>query len=215
MRACPTSPLALHPDARPSRSYLVCGSSPAVRSWVAAALGATGLAGHPEEYFHLPYQNLFLTEWGIPAPVEFETYLALVLQAGMGPTGVFGAEVDWDGFEALLCQLRNSAVCLEVPDDLLLSAYFPRLRYLYLAEEENLDPPKGRRGRRLQVAGSAGRTGADPSVQQRRWMAYFGANAVDPVVVSHRELSNDRDAVVKKILAALGITPAGTGPLKL
>lgn len=204
-----SSPLAFHPDARPSRCYLLCGSTPAVRSWVAAALTDTGLAGHPEEYFHLPYQNLFLAEWGIPGPVEFETYLALVLQAGMGPSGVFGADVDWESFQALLGHLRNSAVSLEVPDDLLLSAYFPRLRYLYLIDEEDWVRNLARRGQHAQVAGSAGRTGADPSVQQR-WIDYFDANAVDPVVLSYQELSDDRDTALERILVNLGVLEAGS-----
>jgi LPS sulfotransferase NodH len=144
---------------RPTLSYLVCATPRSGSTLLCQLLDATGLAGHPEEYFEalrhsgLPrrpheyfdpdrhaniVERLAFREMpDRPAtpnelwrPETYDRYLAWALQEGSTPNGVFGAKLMWGYLCDFAELLRGIDGRARLPVPQLLDEAFPRLRYV-------------------------------------------------------------------------------------
>lgn len=143
----------------PDRSYLVCATPRSGSTLVCHALGETGVAGHPEEYFEAlrhsgrprrPEEYFLgvedqsirdhLGERAIgsePPPrsplwsrAAYDRYLEWAMEAGTTPNGVFGAKLMWGYFGEFVSLLRNVPEYRDVPLAELLPAVFPSLTFV-------------------------------------------------------------------------------------
>ncbi len=143
----------------PDRSYLVCATPRSGSTLVCNALGETGVAGRPEEFFealrhsgrprrpeeyflgvedqsirdHLGERSL----GSEPAPrsplwsrAAYDRYLEWAFEAGTTPNGVFGAKLMWGYFGEFVSLLRNVPEYRDVPLAELLPDVFPELTFV-------------------------------------------------------------------------------------
>jgi LPS sulfotransferase NodH len=141
---------------QPQRSYLVCATPRSGSTLVCHALGETGVAGRPEEYFEAlrhsgrprrpeeyfvgaedPSIRDHLGERAVgsePQPrsplwsrAAYDRYLEWVFEAGTTANGVFGAKLMWGYFGDFVSLLRNVPAYRDIPLAELLPAVFPDL----------------------------------------------------------------------------------------
>src|ERR1700753_877289 len=143
----------------PDRSYIVCATPRSGSTLVCHALGETGVAGRPEEYFEA------LRHSGRPRrPEEYflgvedqsirdhlgeraigseppprsplrgrpadDRYLEWAFEAGTTPNGIFGAKLMWGYFGEFVSLLRNVPAYRDLPLAELLPAVFPDLTFV-------------------------------------------------------------------------------------
>jgi LPS sulfotransferase NodH len=145
---------------RPDRCYLVCATPRSGSTLLCKALEATGMAGHPEEFFEakretgcpargsdylwdapgVDLQELLGDDPQPPAPdysaltpgEEYREHLRRTLEWGTSDNGVFGAKVMW-GHRADFLPLARSVPDLhDLPERELLDALFPNLTYVWV-----------------------------------------------------------------------------------
>ena len=125
------------------RSYLVCATPRSGSTLVCHALGETGVAGRPEEYFlGVEDQSIrdHLGERAIGAEPQprsplwsraaYDRYLEWAVEAGTTPNGVFGAKLMWGYFGEFVSLLRNVPAYRDLPLAELLPAVFPELTFV-------------------------------------------------------------------------------------
>ena len=143
----------------PECSYLVCATPRSGSTLVCKALGETGVAGKPEEYFEallhsgrprspeeyfvgVGDQSIFdhLGQRGVGRDAEqrsplwsrtaYDRYLDWAKEAGSTPNGVFGAKLMWGYFGDFIALLRNVPEYRDLPLAELLPAAFPDLQFV-------------------------------------------------------------------------------------
>jgi LPS sulfotransferase NodH len=141
---------------QPERSYIVCATPRSGSTLVCHALGETGVAGRPEEYFEAlrhsgrprrpeeyfvgvedPSIRDHLGERAVgsdPQPrsplwsrAAYDRYLEWAFEAGTTPNGVFAAKLMWGYFGDFVSLLRNVPAYRDVPLAELLPTVFPDL----------------------------------------------------------------------------------------
>jgi trehalose 2-sulfotransferase len=152
---------------QPRSSYLICATPRSGSTLLCEALGNTGLAGHPKEYFEA------LKETGLPRrPREyFRTlnnkeileylgeysrldddavhalfwdaatypgYLARVFEEGTTPNGVFGAKVMWGYLDDFVSNLRLIPAYKDMDVPTLLATVFPNLQYIWVTRRDKV-----------------------------------------------------------------------------
>jgi LPS sulfotransferase NodH len=151
----------------PKLSYLVCATPRSGSTLLCHLLDATGIAGHPEEYFEALHHS------GLPrrpheyfdpdrhaniverlafrempdrppaphplwAPETYDRYLTWVLEQGMTPNGVFGAKLMW-GYLPDFADLARTIDGFEgLPLPALLDHAFPNLRYVQITRHDKV-----------------------------------------------------------------------------
>jgi LPS sulfotransferase NodH len=149
----------------PERSYFICTTPRSGSTLLSEALGRTGLAGRPREYFQeLPATMRMATPRDyvglVPDPVvrevlsapganrrpegsdpqapyaSWDSYLAAVVNEGTTPSGIFAAKVMWRYFGGLLLRLRET---IGPGDDLaLLELAFGPPRFIFLRRADKV-----------------------------------------------------------------------------
>lgn len=144
---------------KPERSYLVCATPRSGSTLVCHALGETGVAGRPEEYFealrhsgrprrpeeyflgvedqsirdHLGERSIG-SEQQPRSPLwsraAYDRYLEWAFEAGTTPNGIFGAKLMWGYFGEFVSLLRNVPAYRDVPLAELLPTVFPDLTFV-------------------------------------------------------------------------------------
>jgi len=145
---------------RPDRSYLVCATPRSGSTLLCKALEATGLAGHPEEFFEakresgapargsdylwdapgVDLQELLGDDPEPPAPDysslagvdDYREHLRRVLEWGTSDNGVFGAKIMWGHRADFLPLARSLPELHDLPERELLDALFPNLTYVWV-----------------------------------------------------------------------------------
>src|SRR3954468_14537551 len=117
----------------PRACYLVMATPRAGTSLLCDLLSNTGVAGHPTEYFWRETAEELQARWRVR---DGQTYLARVYEAGTTPNGVFGAKLMWTYFDDALQKLAAARGGDRLTDHALLSALFPRLRYVWIFRED-------------------------------------------------------------------------------
>jgi LPS sulfotransferase NodH len=143
----------------PQRSYIVCATPRSGSTLVCNALGETGVAGRPEEYFEAlrhsgrprrpeEYFRDHLGERAVgsePAPrsplwsrAAYDRYLEWSFDAGTTDNGVFGAKLMWGYFGDFVSLLRNVPAYRDLPLAELLPAVFPDLTFVRVVRANKL-----------------------------------------------------------------------------
>jgi trehalose 2-sulfotransferase len=144
---------------QPNRSYIVCATPRSGSTLVCHALGKTGVAGRPEEYFEAlrhsgrprrpeeyfvgvedPTIRDHLGERAVGSELQprsplwsraaYDRYLEWAFEAGTTPNGVFGAKLMWGYFGDFVSLLRNVPAYRDVPLAELLPTVFPDLTFV-------------------------------------------------------------------------------------
>ena len=152
---------------QPKISYLVCATPRSGSTLLCKLLDATGVAGHPEEYFEalrhsgLPrrpheyfdperHANIVrrlafrempdspATPNDLWAPDTYERYVDWVLEQGSTPNGVFGAKLMWGYLGDFAQLLRGIDGAAGLPLPALLERVFPGLRYLRITRRDKV-----------------------------------------------------------------------------
>ena len=143
----------------PDRSYIVCATPRSGSTLVCHALGETGVAGRPEEYFEAlrhsgrprrpeeyflgvedPSIRDHLGERAVgsdPQPrsplwsrAAYDRYLEWAFEAGTTPNGIFGAKMMWGYFGEFVSLVRNVPAYRDIPLAELLPTVFPNLTFV-------------------------------------------------------------------------------------
>jgi LPS sulfotransferase NodH len=152
---------------QPQRSYLVCATPRSGSTLVCHALGETGVAGRPEEYFEAlrhsgrprrPEEYFLgvedqsirdhLGERAIgsePLPrsplwsrAAYDRYLEWAFEVGTTQNGIFGAKLMWGYFSDFVSLLRNIPAYRDLPLAELLPAAFPELTFVRVVRANKL-----------------------------------------------------------------------------
>src|ERR1700749_3849012 len=144
---------------KPERSYIVCATPRSGSTLVCHALGETGVAGRPEEYYEAlrhsgrprrPEEYFLgvedqsirdhLGERGVGAEqtprsplwsrAAYDRYLEWTFEAGTTPNGIFGAKLMWGYFGHFVSLVRNIPAYRDVPLAEPLPAVFPNLTFV-------------------------------------------------------------------------------------
>ncbi len=151
----------------PMLSYLVCATPRSGSTLLCHALDATGMAGHPEEYFEalhrsgLPrrpheyfdpdrhaniVERLAFREMPDGAarpnplwhPDTYDRYLAWAIEQGTTPNGVFAAKLMWGYLGDFAELLRGIEGMAGRPLPELLGRAFPGLRYIQITRQDKV-----------------------------------------------------------------------------
>src|SRR5215208_481849 len=152
---------------QPKISYLVCATPRSGSTLLCKLLDATGVAGHPEEYFEalrhsgLPrrpheyfdperHANIVrrlafrempdrpATPNELWAPDTYERYVDWVLEQGSTANGVFGAKLMWGYLGDFAQLLRGIDGAAGLPLPALLERVFPGLRYVRITRRDKV-----------------------------------------------------------------------------
>jgi LPS sulfotransferase NodH len=174
--------------------YFVCATPRSGSTLLCEALGATGVAGHPAEYFealrgtnlprqpqeyfaHLPedIEALLPTSAQEPSPElararTYAEYLDWVREQGTTPNGAFAAKLMWGYFGELIARLREIPRYQRAGTLETLEAAFPNARYVQVL----------RRGKVEQAVSLW------TAIQTQTWRAGAGGDRGRPEPVYHR-----------------------------
>lgn len=216
----------------PRLSYLVCATERSGSTLLCELLGATGIAGRPEEYFEYldatgrvrqpreyfsPDADPSILE--LLAPLDprldqgdWEARLAGALHRGTTPNGVFGAKMMWAYLPDFLAHAEPERALGEP------------LRWIHVGREDKLAQAISL-WRAVQTAQwrAADRTHAEPvfhagaiAALKRRleehehaWQDWFAGRGIEPLEIPYEQLAADPHATVCRVLAHLGLDTEG------
>jgi trehalose 2-sulfotransferase len=217
---------------RPRLSYLVCATERSGSTLLCELLGATGIAGRPEEYFEYldatgrvrqpreyfdadaePEILELLPPLKEPlAPGEWDARLRDALARGTTPNGVFGTKMMWAYLPDFLAHTE--------PED----AFGKPLRWIHVGREDKLAQAVSL-WRAVQTAQwrAEDRGGGEPvfhagaiaalirrfEEHERAWQDWFAERGVEPLEISYEELASDPHATVCKALSHLDLETDG------
>jgi LPS sulfotransferase NodH len=132
---------------KPRLSYLVCANQRSGSSMLCAALGDTGVAGRPSEYFITGDPEAFPPGWKFweegPLAVEHgvrdrRAFLDLVSRVGSTANGVFGAKLMWNNVRWVVERFRELDEYAELSRADVFRRAFPNLHVVHLVRRDLL-----------------------------------------------------------------------------
>ena len=218
----------------PAQGYVICATPRCGSTLLCHMLRATGVAGHPESWFHRPD----LAEWCATYGVSIDPALdpagamrgcaAQGITAGQAATQVFGLRLQYKSLAYLMDQL--AAAYPDAADDpARLDAAFGPLRYIYLRREDKLaqaisrvraeqsglwhQAPDG-----TELNGSLTRKPPLDRARlaeviaelehERGWMEWFARHKITPFALDYRPWQRTRSTPVRRLAL---FAPAGRG----
>ena len=210
---------------QPHRSYLICGTPRSGSSLLCEALGNSGVAGRPAEYFWKGDEQTWAETWGL-SNYTYGDYLQAALWHGTTPNGLFGAKVMWGYVNDFARRLRQIPG-YESPDlpDLLGSA-FPDLRYIWITRRDKVRQAISHwKAIQTEIWGLAEGEAPPPArepvydfdaidrlVQDLRnddaaWNRYFDDNHIRPFMAVYEEFVDRYEETILEALRFLGVPP--------
>jgi LPS sulfotransferase NodH len=216
----------------PRLSYLVCATERSGSTLLCELLGATGIAGRPEEYFEYldacgrvrqpreyfdadtDGEILDLLPALLPplAPGDWEARLADALLRGTTPNGVFGTKMMWAYLPDFLAHAEPE------------QAFDGPLRWIHVGREDKLAQAISL-WRAVQTAQwrAEDREGDEPvfhagaiaalirrfEEHERGWRDWFAQRGIEPLEIPYEELAADPHATVCRVLTHLGLDTSG------
>ena len=199
------------------------------------ALARSGLPRRPHEYFDPDrhaniVERLAFREMpdGVARPnplwhpETYDQYLAWALKEGTSPNGVFGAKIMWGYLGDFAELLRGVEGMAGRPLPELLARAFPGLRYIQITRENKIRQAVSLWKAVQTQAWKAGDE-VERSVElvfsfrainylvrlltahDASWDAYFLGLGAEPLKLTYEELAESTDAVIRRVLAHLGI----------
>jgi len=221
---------------QPSLTYLVAATQRSGSTLLCRALGTTGIAGRPEEYFearHTTGRPPAPSDYGIdldvklaPAPAysslegiaEYSQHVRRTLDSGTTPNGVFGAKV-------MHSQLADIAVLAGAePPGVFEQILGIAPRYVRVTRDDRVAQAvslwtaiqsqawadhQEDGGQRAEYDFAA----IDHLVewfdeQERGWDQYFTQHGIEPLSLTYDEVAGDLNDAVRRVLVHLGLDPS-------
>jgi LPS sulfotransferase NodH len=234
-RSCQSTEAPLLSEGVPtSLAYLVCTEARTGSTLLCDALGSTGVAGRPDEYFNAGQFEADRWIWrlGITDPAD---YVDAVIRKTTTPNGIFGTKVHWGQVrlfhEKLLAANRDAVPHVKPDFERLLRHKFPALRYVWLRRRNKVAQAisyyratqtaiwrsvKGRRDQDSVVDRALefdfdriDRQVAAVRESDWRWDDYFWRHRVTPLMVVYEDMIANLDVTVRGILQFIGVPDEG------
>ena len=203
---------------------LIC-SLPRSGSWLlAAGLEATGLSGHPEEFFRRELRRVYTRRWGIPYGASATRYAAAALADATGSNGVAGIKIHWQDFAPLVESLRREG--RTGTDRELVESVLPGVRWVHLVRRDRLkqaiswaralDSDVWWHGDTVPSADD-GHRGWDPDMekieglydvlarQEIEWLRFFERSGITPLEVGYEDLVADWEPQMRRVVDHIGV----------
>jgi len=220
----------------PAQGCVICATPRCGSTLMCHMLRATGVAGHPESWFHRPDLAEWCGQYGVsvdPALDPAGAMRACVAQAmieGRGATGVFGLRLQYKSLAYLMDQLAGAFP--HAPNDpARLEAAFGPLSYIYLRREDKLaqaisrvraeqsglwhKAPDGTEIERLSEPqdpmfdrARLSEVIAELEAHERGWMDWFARHKITPFALDYETLSQDPRHHLRRVLGFLDLPAA-------
>ena len=216
-------------------SYVICTAPRSGSTLLCLLLAETGVAGHPQSYFHTPSVDRWAEVLGVDIDRDAGEHdrLAAVFDAARAAGsagGLFGLRLQAPSLDFFRAQLR--LLHPEATSDVArIEARFGPTRFLHLRRADKLDQAISRLiaqqtglwhqaadGRDIERHGAAGVPVYDAAAIRaeiaelealdRLWDDWFAAEGVQPVRIDYDALAADPRGVLRDVLVALGRDPA-------
>jgi LPS sulfotransferase NodH len=212
------------------KSYLICAIPRTGSYLLCDMLGATGVAGRPNEYFSGSYQAHWSKRWGV---TDYDSYLRRVIQVGTTQNGIMGVKSHPWQFNHFARQAAGHAPVPYSERPAVLDRWFPDLHYVWLRRKDRLRQAISY-ARSLQTniwwdADTEPVPNAKPKPEalefdfdlitqsvarlveeEDMWRRYFDANGIDPLVLYYEDLVIDPDSSVRSVFELLKVQlPSG------
>ncbi len=213
---------------QPRISYIICSIERTGSYLLSDALGRTGIAGRPQEFFHPGYLAKLPKEADEGA---YGAYFKQIMTAGTTSNAVFGAKLHWSHMCDLLHRLRNLPDYRNRPTPDLLESILPNLRYIQITRRDKLRQAVSfLKARQTDIwwemdawVRNNRRAPAQPptfdvialdrityqiEAHEAAWKEYFKACGVQPFEVVYEELVHSHeqyDQIIRQILHYLDI----------
>lgn len=220
-------------------AYILCGTPRTGSTLLCDLLTATGIAGRPDSFFMRDIDPVWARELGLPAagePGYDASYLAAVIRAGTGETGMFGLRLMRENLEDMTSLLDRLHPGLP-SDSARIGAAFGRVLFLHLRREDKLAQavslikaeqtglwhiaPDGRELERLAPPsepaydhGRIARKLAELEALDAAWEPWFAREGITPLRIGYEGLSADPAGAVRRICAALGVAEPDPATLR-
>lgn len=210
---------------KPTLRYWICATPRTGGSLLSQWLGATGVAGHPAEYFWRDNEPAFQEHWHVSS---YAGYLDRALHHGTTPNGVFGAKLDAGGYlEHFESRLRTIPQFSD-PDlsfQAIITSAFPNLKFIWITRRNKVRQAvswwkavqTNEWGRRQ---GNSPRAGQEPVynfaaidqltneslMREAGWQAHFSEWQARPLTIVYEDFVDHYVETVAQVLDFLGIT---------
>lgn len=212
-------------------SYIICATPRSGSTLLCELMAMTEVAGAPDSYFMRDIDPVWAKQLGLPdarAASNSAEYLAAVLKAGRGETGVFGLRLMQESLADLLALLAPLFPDAQNDRDLMAAA-FSDVLYIYLRRDDTVAQAislvKARQTGLWHIAsdgspfeqfepvqelrydfGSIAEQVAQLQHEDRAWAAWFKSQGIQPISIGYDDLAANPQAKVRQICAALGVT---------
>ncbi len=189
-------------------SYLICSIPRSGSNLLCGLLSGTGLAGAPTELFHPDIVRLLKRHWSVETTDE---YVAELLARKTGPNGVFGAKAHWGQYHPLFGEadpreiLPHLTVIYITRRDHLRQAisWVRALQTLRWQSNHATRPDRAVEFDAGHITRKLGRIGREEDA----WRALFDRYAIDPHEIVYEDFIADQAAVIRDVLALVGVEP--------
>lgn len=215
------------------KSYIICTSPRSGSTLLCKLLAATGKAGKPGSYFHVPSLSNWASDYNLSAD-HFATERDLLgaifdgaRARGTDTTGMFGLRLQRHSFEFFMQQINILHPGLS-SDPQRIQAAFGNTLFIHLSRANKLDQaislvkanqtglwhraPDGTELERLSApqdpvydADEIARHLAELTALDEDWRTWFAKEKLAPLAVSYDELSADHTKILGRILEHLGL----------
>lgn len=207
----------------PRLSYLICATPRSGSNLLCEALGNTGLAGVPGEYFW--DEAHWTRKWGT---ASYSDYLHEVIKRSTTKNRVFGTKVMWGYFDAFVSRVRETPEygSKDGSSHELLKRLFPDLRYIWITRRDKVRQAVSF-WKSIQTLVWWRKAGIDPPpphkvpeyrfeainhfvqeivMHEAAWQAYFDRHAILPFTVIYEDLASAYEATALEVLNWLGVS---------
>lgn len=215
-------------------SYVICTTPRSGSTLLCRLLQETGVAGHPQSWFHRPSVDDWRSDLGLSAVANSDDSLRETVDAaigrGRGASPIFALRLQQHSFHHLMSCLRQLAPD-STTDVETLTTVFGRARLIYLSrtdvlaqavsyvrasqtglwhrnadgsELERLAPPREPIYDRVAIATEL----AALTAQNDAWREWFEVEQVTPLTLTYEQLAQNPIGVLGHILDDLGFDPA-------
>ncbi|MEM6309590.1 MAG: Stf0 family sulfotransferase [Pseudomonadota bacterium] len=223
-------------------AYVLCTTPRSGSTMLCHMLRATGIAGHPESWFHQPSVESWRAALGLGPGTRVKQVIVAAIGAGRAESDIFGLRVQRGSFDFLQEQLADLYPAAQTDLDRL-EAAFGRVKFIYLSREDRVAQAvslvradqtglwhrraDGRELERLAVH-------KDPVFDRiaianaldhvnglnDAWDRWFAAQDLSPLRIIYERLATEPQRVLAEVLEKLGLvgkvaaeTPVGTARL--
>ncbi|MEO9515379.1 MAG: Stf0 family sulfotransferase [Paracoccaceae bacterium] len=225
------------------KTYVICTSPRSGSTMLCKMLSETGVAGHPDSYFHAPSIAKWLSSFDLNADNfdNEQSALKAILEAaqnrGTGTTGVFGLRLQGQSLPSFLKQLKKLHP-EQSNDRQRIHTAFGETLFIHLTRANKLDQAislvKAHQSGLWHLAsdGTEIERTAQPrplvydgvaiahelkrmNTLEEAWIKWFAEQKLDPLQVTYADLSEHPRATLAHILTALGQTIANVNEITI